>query len=474
MQNVYKISKTIIDAEQTASLHNLHASFPEDEDSPVEEMGNNTSPAIPLSLYFHLPPLLQACCVKFDVARERDVFLTGALSVLSGCFPQLKGLYRGKMHYSNLYSFVIAPPASGKGVLNYAKALGYKIHATHTGKNTNAINQYKSDLAKYNAECKRDKDAAANLFPPTEPSTRLLYIPGNSSSASVMKLVQHNEGRGIICETEADTVANSLKADWGGFSDLLRKSFHHEDFSYSRKTNNEYCEVNNPQISIAITGTPNQVGNLLGSNEDGLVSRFLFYSYQAAGTWSDVSPNGKDNLDEYFKDLSERVYKIHETLQDKVIEFDLTREQWARLNRFFEAKLTMYPSEFNSTVYRMGLILYRISMILTVLRNEEDLDTSKLICSDVDYQCAQILADVYLAHAAQVHQTLLRPVVKRSMTGKLRFYAELPPTGPFLRGNALKVGEALNIGTRTIDKYLQQLVHEGLLQTDKHGIYRKM
>ena len=74
--------------------------------------------------------------------------------------------------------------------------------------------------------------------------------------------MQHNEEQGIICETEADTLGVVFKNEWGSYSDLLRKGFHHEKVSLSRKTNNEFVDINHPRISVALTGTPNLVNEV--------------------------------------------------------------------------------------------------------------------------------------------------------------------------------------------------------------------
>lgn len=37
-----------------------------------------------------------------------------------------------------------------------------------------------------------------------------------------------NHGWGVIFETEADTLTQALKTDYGDYSDGLRKAYHHE------------------------------------------------------------------------------------------------------------------------------------------------------------------------------------------------------------------------------------------------------
>ena len=58
---------------------------------------------------------------------ERDVFFTSALSVISGGLHNVSGLYANDKVFPNLFSIIIAPPASGKGVMKYSRQLGIVI-----------------------------------------------------------------------------------------------------------------------------------------------------------------------------------------------------------------------------------------------------------------------------------------------------------------------------------------------------------
>jgi hypothetical protein len=93
--------------------------------------------------------------------------------------------------------------------------------------------------------------------------------------------LQNNDGQGIICETEADTMSGAKKQDWGDYSPALRAAFHHEKITLTRKTNNEYIEINEPRLAVALSGTPaHKAPKLIASAEDGLFSRFLVLCFQ--------------------------------------------------------------------------------------------------------------------------------------------------------------------------------------------------
>jgi hypothetical protein len=69
----------------------------------------------------------------------------------------------------------------------------------------------------------------------------------------------------LIFENEADALSNMLKQDYGNFSDILRNSFQHETVSISRASDDRYFEIKSPQLSIVLSGTPNQVMPLIQS-----------------------------------------------------------------------------------------------------------------------------------------------------------------------------------------------------------------
>ena len=71
-------------------------------------------PFIPGWIYERLPDTLRRACEVFKGRRERDVFCTSALSVISAGLFNVEGLYANERVSPNLYSFIIAPAASGK------------------------------------------------------------------------------------------------------------------------------------------------------------------------------------------------------------------------------------------------------------------------------------------------------------------------------------------------------------------------
>jgi len=453
----------------------------ETNDVKNDEMRN--TPIIPDTAYQNLPALLKGPSEQFQNRREKDVFLTGALTILSGCLNEVSGTYDQRTVYPNLFSFVIAPPASGKGSLGFAKELAMTYHRKVLKNSEERARQYKAltnQNSKADKEGKKKNEIVNKSSSPKKPSFKVVYIPANSSSAAVINHLQQSGGIGIICETEADTMSNSLKQDWGGYSDLLRKAFHHEPVTYSRKANDEFFEVETPRISVALSGTPNQVKELIKSAEDGLFSRFIFYSYSIQPQWRDVSTNDKPNLTEYFKTVSVEVEKMIYYLQCNPTHFDFTPNQWGILNRkfgFWLHEVSHFVSEnVGSSVKRLGLIFFRMAMVLSAIKKFEDGFSNKdITCTDEDFEVALALVEVYKQHALFMFKNLPNNSKPENLDqSKKDFYQALPEDRDFTRQEAVQIGKTVSVQERTVGKYLKLFLGELLEQPVKYGPYRKI
>ncbi|MBG0782052.1 MAG: DUF3987 domain-containing protein [Bacteroidales bacterium] len=450
-----------------------------DKDEELSEQLFNT-PYISNETYNKIPLLLQKACAKFKNPREKDIFLTGALSVLSGCMHGIYGVYDQRKVFPNLFSFIIAPAASGKGSLYFAKDLAMSYHQRLKDESIASKKQYQVDLEQYRFDKKnaRNDDTIPTPDYPEKPKFKILFIPANSSAAAVIGHLEQSDGSGIIFETEADTMGNSFKQDWGGYSDLLRKAFQHEPVTYSRKANDEFIEVQNPCVSVALSGTPSQVQGLIASAEDGLFSRFIFYAFKVKSQWRDVSPQNKINLTDYFANLSSEVENMADFLQLYPSEILLSDKQWQFLNINFELWLkevsAFISEEVGSTVKRLGLIVFRIAMVLTALRKFDNCDiSSHIVCDDVDFETAFNLAEVYKHHAIQMYSILPKSEGNKLPQNKRVFYDALPINKEFTHQDAVKIGSSIGIKERTVGKYLKQLLDGFLVQPIKYGPYLK-
>jgi hypothetical protein len=447
-----------------AKFANLAKSATNEESSEGGHDLLYNTPKIPDWVFDGLPDILREGTEAFPVERERDVFMTSAITILSGCLPEVSGLYNQRTVYPNLFCFILAPPASGKGSMQSSKELADKYHRALLDESKTARKAYEQELRDYKKNhSATNKQSDPNVEPPEEPPFKVVYIPANTSSAQLYVHLQNNDEKGIICETEADTLGTVFKNEWGSYSDLLRKGFHHEKVSLSRKTNKEFIDINHPRLSVALTGTPNQIFNIIPNAEDGLFSRFIFYAFRADTGWVSPAPDPtRVNLTEHFDKLGDRVLEMVEFLQANPTVVELSKVQWDMMNNFFSEHLEditqLVGEEATSVVKRMGLIFYRMCMIFTAMRKFEDGDCSEVLtATDEDVQIALVLTETFLQHSILIFSNLPGQDATYSVKNppkKQKFLEALPDC--FTRKEAVDIGKKAGFATRTVDYCLKK------------------
>ena len=429
-----------------------------------------------------LSPILVSAIVLGRTVTEKDMLLLGSLAALSVAFPEVFAIYDGFKVFTNLYVFNVARAATGKGMVRACLKLLSLIEQEVREANKQEMDNYQQELADIRAMGKK----ASGMPLPKEPPYRSLMIPANCSSTAIYQALHDNHDQGITFETEADSLANTLKSDYGNFSDGLRKGFHHEDITYRRRKENEHVEIHNPKWTVYLTGTPGQVANLIPSAENGLFSRFLFMLVDIPAKWHNVFSKSTRTIDEEMEAIGKRVYDIHLILKKKQggIEFKLTEEQEDKFNDFFNKLVEEYKDmlgrDFVANIYRMGLSAYRIAMILSITHLEGATCLPDcIICKDEDLECALIIADTLMQHAARIFSTLLPNKEGDDVMGiKLspkseKHFAALPAC--FNRQMVLAAAQKLGIAKRTAEKYVGEYVSRyNLCKRVDNGKYEKV
>ena len=398
-----------------------------------------------------LPTLLAEALSVAPVGETRDMLLLSLLTNCGYALPAMRMLH-GRPHHTycpELLTMIVAPAASGKGIMNYGRLLLQAIEGAN-GKQ--------------------------------------VYIPANSSASALIKVMDEYDGRGIVFATEMDTLTQTLRAAYGKFGDLVRCIFEHETVSQLRRQNNEFIEIRNPRIAMLLSGTPNQVAPLLRNRENGLMSRFGCYVVNSRMDFNDNvwdveeegnTPNEAVLYDRLASELGDRYLWMgtagHECY------FYLTDAQLKTIKRMFRSEYDTYSHEFgdmfDASLKRMPVIMKRIGMILTGLR----LDMTKplperVVCSEEDFQTMLLIGHKLLMHAAMVFQMM--PELKSTPMGEIggnmlqkQFFQMLPTD--FTKQDAVKQAEVLGIGYKTIDRWLQKSINCNEIQHVAHGKYSK-
>jgi len=425
------------------------------------------------AIFLLLPDFLQRVVEVATSKEERDILLLGTMTTISSCLPKVFGIYDGKRAYPNLFLFVTAQASAGKGRLEYCKQIVRAVHKKLRERAVDLKQQYEMELVEYNAK----KGKEDGVEKPAQPQEKMLFIPANNSTTGVFQLLSDNDGKGLIFETEGDTLAQAFKSDYGNYSDGFRKAFHHETISYYRRTDREYVDIEKPRLSALLSGTPKQVSSLIPSAENGLFSRFMFYFMNVHPVWKDVfAENSTLGLDNHFDELSKEYFALFTFLEEQgEVHFQLTANQKLKFNQFFSEIQSKYlglmGNDYMATVRRLGLIAFRISMIFSVLRIIDSKTYKKeLLCNDVDFENAIELVKVLIQHSSKVFSELPdeRLSSDRS-TRKTKFFEALP--AEFNRQGYLEVARTLSIPDRTVERYVTDLCNSGLITRLKQDCY---
>lgn len=301
-----------------------------------------------------LPQIIKDCLESFNSDSEQRIFLTGFLSSVSSIFPTLYGLYSGKKTFCNLYAMIIAPAGSGKSVMNEAVKLVKPIHS----------------FAKIEANNPTPTDFKTAKGSKRKGNPMLIASGDVTKQALIINLRRNPKGL-LIVESEIDTVSKALKGDHGGHSDILRKAFEFETISSIRVTENEHLEVDNPRLSVLLSGTPGQVRPLFQSTEDGLISRFIFQVEEGEEEWKDAF-DSEEPISDKLKPIAKKLLELHEKALEKPIEFELKEHQKKQLNKLGRVWLEdakQYQGA-QSIAKRLANILFRESMIFSMLRQD--------------------------------------------------------------------------------------------------------
>jgi hypothetical protein len=434
-------------------------------------------PPIPEAVHDHLPSVLSEQLGQYDLQEEKDVFIAGGLGVLSGCLVNVQGQYaNGEYHHPHLYIFIVAPPGGGKGSLNDAARLARPIHRKLKQRS-------KAKQAEWREKQKEDGDEFDGA---AKPPLHHFIVPGNTSTSALIQVLDDNDGQALMIETEADTLSQTMEKEWGNFSDILRKAHPHEPISSGRI--DEVREVENPRLSLVLSGTPDQLPRLADEVGNGLWSRLCPFGFIPTSGWKDVSPRYTDedqtiSLDAK-KQPGEEVLELYEVLanRSKPLEIRLLETHWEQINEIGrKAKDEVHQNlgfAGDGVTHRMGIHIFRIASILGVWSAWDqseglaDEDHSQLVVDDGSFKAALTLGQLFARH----NINLLDAMSGSDLGGEVnkleqKWLKQLPVE--FQTAEAVSMAKDLQIAERTAKRRLRQWTEEGVLEKLQRGHYRK-
>ena len=343
-----------------------------DEPDESEELLNGSDPNQPLPTFPEAdwPKILLLIMSYATSPTQRDVMLLGALTAIGASMERyVRCPYAGKLQSPCLQSFIVAPSASGKGILSLIRLLVEPIHDEIRQQVAAEVKAYKKEKAAYDVMGKERSKVEA----PQMPKNRMFLISGNNTGTGILQNIMDANGTGLICETEADTISAAIGSEYGHWSDTLRKAFDHDRLSYNRRTDQEYREVKKSYLSVLLSGTPAQVKPLIPSTENGLFSRQLFYYMHGIWAWINQFESGEADLETIFTDIGLEWKKQLDLMKTHGVHtLRLTDEQKQEFNAlfsdlFFRSGLAN-DNEMSSSIARLAVNTCRIMAEVAMIR----------------------------------------------------------------------------------------------------------
>lgn len=334
------------------------------EEPPVK----NVPPAFP---EYPWPAFLKRMIGRGDTPAQRDILLLGAITVLGATLNKsIRISYGRKFYYPCLQTFIVAPPASGKGALAWTRRLAEPIHEAMMADYRQRHKAYREEKSRWDSLGKKKSDTPEPEMPPL----KMFLIAGNNSGTGVLENLIEADGIGLICETEADTVSTAIGTEHGHWSDTLRKCHDHERLAFNRRTNHEYRECDESYLSVLLSGTPAQVKPLIPSAENGLFSRQLFYFMPPIDEWMDQFDSESEDYGLRFATWGTQWKQVLDLINGSVqtIQLRLSEKQKELFNQRFAQLFShagyAYGGSMRSAVARIAINTCRILSIVALLR----------------------------------------------------------------------------------------------------------
>ena len=410
----------------------------------------------------NLPPFLQSVLSLAQTPAEKDMLLMATLTACGAVMPNLYCRYgiAAKRYYPSLQLFIVGSAACGKGIANLALELVKPIHEATP-----------------------------------------LIIAGDATYPAFYQTLARQHGRGYIHESEGSVITDIWRSSTANYNTALRKAAEHEPISRARCR--EASVIENPQLSMVLTGTFSQYRALVPSVENGYFSRLLTLIVEDVQPFSERYVQPSDPSGETIHTCAEQLYHLYERLlASKPREFTLTHDQRDRLGAHLK---TAYPTlvrllglDFHSVILRMAVHIERIAMILTALRsmsvspsssispelysgssssNSRDFSSEPLLCSDIDYATAELIGNKLILHMAQAYQLIQgsKPIETpafKPLDQKQILLSLLPDEF----GHAILVKEAAaqGIPPRTAERWNENWQQQGIVYRVKHDCYKKI
>lgn len=389
-----------------------------------------------------LPYFWQQLLATAPTDEQRLSLFFSIASTLS-VIDNVSMIYHGKTYNPNLYTCIIAPPASGKGFMENAIYL----------------------LADVKKRLKQESETQ-------EKPVHHLIVSADISKARLVSCLQ--TGSLLMYASELDSLAATMRNDWGNISPELRACFHHEPTAFYRKIGNETIEVERPKLSVLFCGTPNQIGKVFDSAGNGLFSRFIFSRIYAEPKFTNPFAVKHD----YAATFLSYAGFVNEVSQLSHTQYYLTDSQAVEFTRHFERLSSLsfvYGEDALSVYFRAGLITARLMMIIQ--RFYGGLETGHFYIDNDIFKFCLDLSENIISENMKIFEEYFeqKPIVETEKPNRISILEFIIKQLPdqFTTATFISICTKQGVSESMAKYYLKKLSNR-LFKKVEHGIYEKI
>ncbi len=441
---------------------------------------------VPERVYGKLPATLEKLLVLGKDKYERDMLLISSICMMSGIFSNLRTMYANKLYSPHLYLAVLARAGSGKGIVSNIMRLGTEIDRKLMERYAIEKRAYDEKSFAWEQEKKRAVKENRKIdmtLEPEEPVMVKLKTPPNMSKSQFILAMKAAERIGqIVYTSEIDAMSSALSTDYGKHLPEMRMAFHHEMIGQYYKVDAQPVIIENPMLSVLLTGTIEQFMKFVPNIHDGSFSRFMLYVCNRPVEWKSQSPldgNGDVDADALVAEVDKRLSDYFFDEEGKRLMIHFTRSQWDKHKEVFSELLNIVAAEcedsMESVVTRCGLITMRIAMVLCGLRiMEAGWKTNDYTCSDEDFDTALDIALVCFKHSIQLSTVYVKDNTRKKMATffqRLKVLKDLNEVFSFTE--FVEKGISYGFSESSMKRTLKRYENSGIVEKTG-GRYRKV
>ena len=477
----------------------------------IDEDGVAVPCALPDTMVKHLPKMMSEPLSLYEDADIRTMLLMAMMPTIGSAMSNVRVRHGQRLYSLGILNICVGPSASGKGSVGDVASLVDGINDIICRESAQAMADHRKRHKRYSRLTSQLTYAAkgdvANLIDvndiseevdePQAPLRRMHKLPSKTTAANYYKLLYAN-GENIsylhIPELAEMTAAN--KGAFGDFMYILLAAQNEEPLHTARKTDDEDYHIAHTRLALAATGTMSSVREFIPNLEDGLSTRFLYHNLPAKDTV-------RDEMDDAMAEAFHDVYTYHRSqlteIWNALRQFDgkpdeelprliITDEQRKLIDEYYRqmvsfVALALPDKDLRAPILRSRLNLYRMLMIIAVLRRHEEMSsaeglfTEKLFAvTDADLRWGLAYIFYCMMQTSTIYDRLRREEkeeeeTKRSYLSALAFLQMLPKQ--FSTAEAIRLGEEFGIKQNGIAKKLTRLTKEFYIAKIRQGVFVK-